>query len=183
VSRSSEDVFRELYDAYFGDVYRYVAQSVRQKDEVEDMVQDIFLQAYRNFGKFRGECGYKTWLFAIAHHSINSMWRKFFRRKKIYEQYEQEQRDREQEAQRAFDSEWERRLLHEQLLQELNRLPDHYRNVVVLRYIHEFSVADTAIIMGTSDSRVRVLTHRAILKLRENWEQGGTLYVGTTTST
>jgi RNA polymerase sigma-70 factor, ECF subfamily len=177
-------VFRELYDAYYGDVYRYVAQSIRQKDEIEDMVQEIFLQAYRNFGKFRGECGYKTWLFAITHHHINSMWRKFFRRKKIYEQYEQAERVQQQELQGASDSEWERRLLHEQLLQELDRLTDPYRNVVVLRYINEFSVADTAIIMGTTDSRVRVLTHRAILKLRENWEQGGgTLYVGTTSST
>lgn len=183
VKQSQEDVFRELYHTYYGDIYRYIWQSVRNKDEVEDLVQDIFLQAYRSYGKFRGECGYKTWLFAIAHHHVNSMWRKFFRRKKIYEQYEQEVRTVEQGAY-TLDGEWERKVLHEQLMSEMQRLPEHYRNVVLLRYIHEFSVADTATILGMNEGRVRLLAHRAILKLRENWEEGGeVLYVGSTSGT
>ena len=104
----SSEAFRELYDSCYGDVYRYVYQMVGQKQEVEDLVQEVFLQAYRHFAKFRGECGYKTWLFAIAHHHVNSMWRKWFRRKKIYERYEQDIA-REQEA--VVEEEWQRRLL------------------------------------------------------------------------
>ena len=176
-------MFQELYHTHYGDIYRYVYQSVRNKDEVDDLVQEIFLQAYRGFAKFRGECGYKTWLFAIAHHHVNSMWRKFFRRKKIYEQYEQDVRIVE-DGTYTIDTEWEHRVLQEHLMQELHRLPEHYREVVLLRYLHEFSVADAATIMGTNEARVRLLTHRAILKLRENWEEGGEfLYVGSTSTT
>jgi RNA polymerase sigma-70 factor (ECF subfamily) len=74
-----------------------------------------------------------------------------------------------------MDEDWERRLLSQQLRVELGRLPDHYRKVVVLRYLHEFSTADVAVILDTSESRVRTLAHRAMTKLRDNWEQGGEL--------
>ncbi|ARU60007.1 hypothetical protein CBW65_02200 [Tumebacillus avium] len=165
----TERIFRDLYNEHYGDVYRFVMQSVKKQEEVEDLVQDIFIQAYRNFEKFRGECGYKTWLFAIAHNQLNSMWRKFFRRKQIAEQYEQ---DLAAEAY-AMDDEWEKRILTADLHASLAQLSDAYREVMVLRYIHDFSVADAAIIMNTKESRVRVLTHRAIIKLREIWERGG----------
>lgn len=165
-----EDSFHELYNAYFADVYRFVSQSVRNKADVEDLVQEIFLQAYRHFAGFRGECGYKTWLFAIAHNQMNSMWRKLFRRKKIFEQYEQNVRA---EASLLPVEDVERLLLTQQLSEAMGQLPDSYREVVALRYLHDFSVADTAIILNTSDSRVRVLTHRALLKLRDIWETGG----------
>lgn len=165
----TERIFRDLYNEHYGDVYRFVMQGVKRKEEVEDLVQDIFIQAYRNFEKFRGECGYKTWLFAIAHNQLNSMWRKFFRRKQIAEQYEQ---DLAAEAY-TMDDEWEKRILTADLHAALAQLSDAYREVMVLRYIHDFSVADTAIIMSTNETRVRVLTHRAIIKLREIWERGG----------
>lgn len=169
-----EAAFREIYDAYYGDVYRFVCQSVRNQGEAEDLVQEVFLQAYRSFHKFRGECGYKTWLFSIAHNYVNSMWRKFFRRKKIREQYESGLRE-EQTAAYSMDEEWERRELSQQLHQELQRLPEHYREVIVLRYLHEFSAADAALILGTNEGHVRTLSHRAMTKLRANWEQGGVL--------
>ena len=51
----------------------------------------------------------------------------------------------------------------------LEQLPAHYRDVVVLRYLHDFSVAETGIILRMTDAKVRVTTHRAILKLREKW--------------
>lgn len=167
----SEEAFRELYTLYFGDVYRFVLQTVRNKEDVEDLVQEIFLQAYRSFAGFRGECNYKTWLFAIAHNHLNSMWRKLFRRKKIFEQYENDLRA--EFSYGSSEDDWERKLLMQQLTEALQQLPDPYREVITLRYLHEFSVADTGIVMHTSDSRVRVLTHRGLLKLREIWDGGG----------
>lgn len=171
VKGETERLFRELYNDHYGDVYRFVRQSVQHREEVEDLVQDIFIQAYRNFEKFRGECGYKTWLFAIAHNQLNSMWRKFFRRKRIAKQYEQDIKA-EAEASYTMEAEWEQRLLSSELHVALEQLSEQYREVIVLRYLHDFSVSDAAIIMNTNDTRVRVLTHRAIIKLRDIWERG-----------
>lgn len=168
LGNEQEAAFRELYDAYYADVYRFVYQSVRDKAEVEDLVQEIFWQAYRSFLTFRGECEYRTWLFSIAHNRLNSMWRKFFRRRKIAEQYERELAV-EQELAQGGPDDLERLLLIQQLTAEMERLPPHYRDVIRLRYLHDFSVADTALILGVSEAKVRMLSHRAILKLRENW--------------
>jgi RNA polymerase sigma-70 factor, ECF subfamily len=165
----SEEAFHEIYNAFYEDVYRYVCQLAGKKTDAEDLVQEIFLQAYRSFAQFRGECGYKTWLFAIAHSQVNSMWRKLFRRRQIQEEYEQQVRV---EANGLEEDEWRRRLLVEELQDVLTELPPSYRDVIVLRYLHDFSVRDTGIILRMTDNKVRVQTHRGLLKLREKWEGG-----------
>ncbi|KEO84659.1 RNA polymerase sigma factor [Tumebacillus flagellatus] len=171
---ADEQAFYEIYNAYYQDVYRYVFHTVKQRADVEDLVQEIFLQAYRSFMKFRGESGYRTWLFSIAHNHLNSMWRKLFRRKQIHEQYERDVRSELTED----DGEWKRMLLQQELREALLQIPDHYRDVVVLRYLHDFHVGDAAVILGMTEAKVRMLTHRAILKLRDVWERegGGELY-------
>ncbi|HEU4963006.1 MAG TPA: RNA polymerase sigma factor [Bacilli bacterium] len=171
MGEEQERAFRELYDAYYADVYRYVYHAMQDKADVEDMVQEVFWQAYRSFASFRGDCEYKTWLFSIAHNRLNSMWRTFFRRKKIAAQYEQAARA-EAELMQSGDGDVERVLLAQELEREMDRLPPHYREVVTLRYLHDFSVADTGRVLGMTDAKVRLLTHRAILKLRENWSEG-----------
>ncbi|WP_236026634.1 RNA polymerase sigma factor [Alicyclobacillus suci] len=49
----------------------------------------------------------------------------------------------------------------------LNQLKDTYRQVVVLRYIENFSTQETSEILGWSETKVRTTAHRALIRLRE----------------
>lgn len=168
MGNEADELFYELYDNYFRDVYRFVYQMVRDKEQVEDLLQEIFLLVYKNLKRFRGESEYKTWLFAIAHNHVKSFWRKWLRRKKI--DTAQQQDLYRQPPVISSEAAWEKRYLAEQIGDVLQAMPSTYRDVIILRYLHDFTVSETAIVLGTTNSRVSVLTHRALAKMRDLWK-------------
>ncbi len=58
--------FDELYEAYHGRVYSFVASRVRDRMEAEDLTQETFVQAYRSMASFEGRSSLTSWLIGIA---------------------------------------------------------------------------------------------------------------------
>jgi RNA polymerase sigma-70 factor (ECF subfamily) len=58
--------FRRLYDHYFSFVVRNVARLVGQSSELEDIVQDVFVQVHRSLDSFRFDCAFTTWLYRVT---------------------------------------------------------------------------------------------------------------------
>lgn len=65
VTRGDMAAFRELYDRHFDYVTRNVARLVRGA-ELEDLVQEVFVNVYRSIGTYRGDCAFRTWLYRVA---------------------------------------------------------------------------------------------------------------------
>ncbi|HEY6098010.1 MAG TPA: sigma-70 family RNA polymerase sigma factor [Anaeromyxobacter sp.] len=61
-----EDAFGELYARHVHRVHRIVARVLGPLGEVDDAVQEIFVQVYRSLDRFRGECRFTTWLYRVA---------------------------------------------------------------------------------------------------------------------
>lgn len=63
-----QDAFRRLYDRHLervrGQVHRLLGP---RSNALDDVVQDVFVQAYRSLPKFRGDAAFSTWLFRLAH--------------------------------------------------------------------------------------------------------------------
>lgn len=150
--------FQEVYDAYVDEVYRFVRFMMGNSEDVYDIVQEVFLRAYRSWGQYRHDAGVKTWLFRIARNCASD----FFRRKRTERNI--------MSTQELTDASASETPSFETLLvidEALSKLKDTYRQVVVLRYIENFSVPDVAHILGCSETKVRTTAHRAIIKLRE----------------
>ena len=58
--------FRELFRAHRQDVARLVYRMTGSQSDLEDLVQDVFLQVHRSIGKFRGQSRFSTWLYRIT---------------------------------------------------------------------------------------------------------------------
>jgi FimV-like protein len=58
--------YGELVDRYQRSVYGIVSRLVDNRDDVDDIVQDVFVSAYRNIRRFRREANFITWLYRIA---------------------------------------------------------------------------------------------------------------------
>ena len=58
--------FRELYDAHSGDVFRLARRFVHSDAEAADVVQEVFVSAFRYIGRFRGQSRLRTWLYRIT---------------------------------------------------------------------------------------------------------------------
>jgi len=64
--RGDEAAFRSLYLAHRSEVHRVVFRLLGPSDELEDIVQEVFLQVYRSINNFRGQAKFSTWLHRVA---------------------------------------------------------------------------------------------------------------------
>ena len=76
VHGATEAAIQRLVDKYGGQLYSLAFRFCGSRDEAEDLVQEVFLQAFRSWGAFRGDADPKTWLFRIAANACQRMHRK-----------------------------------------------------------------------------------------------------------
>ncbi|WP_419885028.1 RNA polymerase sigma factor [Paenibacillus sp. B-A-8] len=79
---ASEMTLREMMEEYGSDVWNYAFFLSRSREQANDISQEVFLKAYKNVGKYRGQSSMKTWLLTITRNtafswSKNSFWRRF----------------------------------------------------------------------------------------------------------
>ena len=69
-----DDLFNELFRRYQVRVTRWVYRVTRDQESVADLVQEVFLRAFRRLSTYRGNSRFSTWLYAITrNHCLNSL--------------------------------------------------------------------------------------------------------------
>ncbi|MEJ5384701.1 MAG: sigma-70 family RNA polymerase sigma factor [Fimbriimonadales bacterium] len=151
----------ELYLRYRQPVFRIVYRSTRNTDEAEDIVQDVFLKAFERLHTFREQSRFSTWLMRIALNLCTDRARMRQRRQELLE--------REAEHKLAWshpDSPDPLETVQENAFNEafytaLRQLPDHHRQLIVLRDLEEMDYEEIARILGTSVGAVKLRVMRA----------------------
>lgn len=153
------EALHALYRQYADDVYRYARMMLGNAPDAYDAVQEVFLRALRAWGSYRGEASARTWLIRIAKNYLADVRRKRRVESKYISRRELQDVGREDgTADAVLEVEW-----------ALRQLRPAYRQVVVLRYIENLSVEETAQVLGWSASKVRTTAHRAMMELRRMW--------------
>lgn len=132
-------------------------------DDVEDVVQDVFVAVLRNLPKFRGDCQLSTWLYRIT---VNQCRRQRHRRILRLRVWGSRREGRPAEDHSA-DSSALKREAFERVRAIVRALPARYREVVVLRYMEDLPIAEVAEILGLSRNAVDVRLSRARQRLKE----------------
>ncbi|MEZ5172192.1 MAG: RNA polymerase sigma factor [Bacteroidia bacterium] len=76
MENTRQQEFLELINAHRAVIYKVVNLYVDGRDERNDMVQEVLLQAYKGFSRFRGDSKFSTWLYRVALNTIFSFSRK-----------------------------------------------------------------------------------------------------------
>jgi RNA polymerase sigma-70 factor (ECF subfamily) len=158
--------FKNHYPA----VYRFVSATTGAPDpEVEDIVQETLLRAWRDRERFRGDATSLTWILQIAKRRIQDGWRKARRGA---------QAGAAIRAIRKMDSE----LAPEDLLQDdefrgrireaLDALPAKYASLLTLRFFEARSIRELAQMLGDSEDAVESLLRRAKDAFRKSLQKG-----------
>jgi len=151
----------ELYLRYRQPVFRIVYRSTRNIDEAEDIVQDVFLKAFERLHTFREQSRFSTWLMRIALNLCTDRARMRQRRQELLEReadhklawcHPDAPDPMETAQQNAF---------HEAFYTALNQLPDHHRQLIILRDLEEMDYERIAQILGTSVGAVKLRVMRA----------------------
>ncbi|WP_079710546.1 RNA polymerase sigma factor [Paraliobacillus ryukyuensis] len=149
---------------YNKDVYHFLVYYTGSED-VEDMVQEVYIRAIKGFDSFQGKSSPKTWLLGIARHvGIDEVRRK--KRVRIlhvdYFYKENELKD-ENSPERILQLNEE----HKQLYRIIKSLKSNYKDVIILRGIKELTVAETASVLNWNENKVRITYHRALKILQK----------------
>ncbi|MGH0032582.1 MAG: RNA polymerase sigma factor [Myxococcota bacterium] len=153
-------------------LYRAVRAILRDEGEVEDVLQDAYLAAYRKLSEFEGRARFSTWLTRIA---VNRALDRRRRRARVVVLNPQEGDDGVDHGDTpswggpAEDPERQsaRRELARLLQDAIDELPATFRPVYVLREVEGLSVQETAASLGIEPGTVKTRLHRARGLLRE----------------
>jgi len=144
-------------------VYRTARSILRDEDEAEDAMQQAWIQAYLHLGEFQGVAAFSTWIVRIAANEALQRLRRRGRLAPVEEVLEEDMMDRRGEGPEERAAAREAARLVER---EVDKLPEHYRTVFVLRDVDGLSTAETAEALGIGEEAAKVRLHRARGMLR-----------------
>lgn len=155
-----EQAAAELVRRHARVLARFLAASGAPEAELDDLVQETFIRAFRAIESFRGHCRFRTWLLAIGGNALKDLARRAARRRVVALDDRLPSRDGDPHE-RAEATETEDRLRR-----GLERLPRMQREVFLLRAQQGLEYEEIAAALATSPGAARVHYHHAVKRLK-----------------
>ena len=140
----------------------------------EDLVSETLVEAWKSFSRYNATCRLSTWLYAILLHRHKKTIRRSRSRpisiSGLSSTQAEELRDQQENVPSAEPTPGETVVQSEllfQLMQCVDRLPEKHRQIILLRFFEDASLADIAAILGCSSGTVKSRLHHALEKLRK----------------
>ncbi|CAM4190659.1 sigma-70 family RNA polymerase sigma factor [Paenibacillus tarimensis] len=169
-----ESAFHLVYQATHQDVYRTVAFLVYNKQDIEDIVNEVYMRMWRSFHTYDPNRPFRFWLHGITVRLVQDWKRKAWRRIRLFERNRQlisEHCDWTDKA--VLQSE-----MQHDLFGLVRQLSYKLRVVVILRYFHDYALEEIADILQIPVGTVKSRHHLALKELRKQFGMtGGDAYV------
>jgi RNA polymerase sigma-70 factor, ECF subfamily len=151
-----------LYARHHVRVYRFVLRLVRNESTAEDLISEVFLDVWRQAGKFEGRAAVSTWLLAIARFKALSELRR-----RPEEELDEETAETIEDTTDTPEVALQKKDKSELLRKCLTELSQEHREIIDLVYYHEKSVEEVAEIVGIPEATVKTRMFYARKKLAE----------------
>jgi RNA polymerase sigma-70 factor, ECF subfamily len=173
-----ERALAELADTYGSKVYQLAFRYLRNKEDAEEITQDVLYKVYRKIGDFRGDSALSSWIYRITFNAAMSRLRtsSYQRTRDEERQLAATEQQDETGAQADRDvADWsdmaDERVLRSQLRRRVFRailaLPAIYRAPVMLRDIQGMSTEEASAMLHVKDQTLKSRLHRGRLILRK----------------
>lgn len=165
----NEHACRFLVSSYQKLVNHIVRRMVLQDAVAEDLCQDVFLRVFRKLHSFRGEARLSTWIASIAYNTAAS----YLKRKKVMNEQDLDNAGLAalKETENPAADEWDREEIKKLLLDTIETLPLHYRTILTLYYLDEFSYREIGEITGLPEGTIKSYLHRSRHLLKSKLEK------------
>lgn len=166
ITNGDDRAFRLLVEKYQNLVLHTCLGFIRERNDAEDLAQEIFVELFHSLNKFRGESKLSTWIYRIAvNRSLNfirdNKRRRFFQSIGVNISGEMKVDVTDESWNSRPDQEVENEQRRTNLYKAINSLPERQRVAFTLSKIDDLSYQDVADVMGLSLSSVESLIHRA----------------------
>ena len=160
------DAFGRLYDMHVDRVYRHVYYRVGNAADAEDLTQQVFLRAWQAIHRYKKTASpFLAWLIKISHNLVVD----FYRSNKAVTYLDLDFLASEPSSNPEHLA--EARFEQQQMRQVILQLPSDQQHVVLMRFIEGFSYSEIAASIGKNEGAVRVILHRALVRLRKILEK------------
>jgi len=163
----SPEAFAQVYDLYIEKIYRFVYIKVSNTHDAEDIVGDVFLKAweYMTGGSAKRIESLSGLLYQIARNKVID----FYRKRSQSLPMEEEQLVHVSGVSGETEKEIERvnqKMEAQDMMRYIEKMKQEYQEIILLKYIEEYSTKEIADILQKSKTNVRVTLHRAVKALR-----------------
>lgn len=149
--------YEVLYDKYGTQIYRTILAYLKNTHDAEDVLQNTFYKLYISDKDFESEEYVKNWLFFVA---INEAKNVLKSRWRFYQSLDEVVLTTENEE-------------HHELFEQIMKLPDKYRLVIVLHYYNGYTAAEIARFLDKKESTILTQLQRGREKLEKLLIGGG----------
>ena len=146
---------------HMNDIFRTATRLLGERSRAEDIVQEVYLQAWKSFHRFETGTNCRAWLFKILFHCVNHHRRKWFRFPLLKETEEF------LESNLTSSPPIPDKLTDEDILAALDRIPADFRSVVLLVDVEEFAYKEASDILAVPIGTVMSRLSRGRKELRE----------------
>jgi RNA polymerase sigma-70 factor (ECF subfamily) len=157
-----------LFARHHVKVYRFVLRLVRNESTAEDLISEVFLDVWRQAGKFEGRSAVSTWMLSIARFKALSALRR-----RTEEELDDETASAIEDQSDDPETALAKKDKGAALRQCLGKLSAEHREVIDLVYYHEKSVEEVASIIGIPEATVKTRMFYARKKLAELLKEQG----------
>ncbi|MBI2429352.1 MAG: sigma-70 family RNA polymerase sigma factor [Ignavibacteriales bacterium] len=173
IKKGDERAFSALVQRYENTVWGFAFKLCRDKEKAEESFQDTFINVFRKIDQFDGRSKFSTWLYTIVANNclMNRRRRKL---EGLLESYDEPPDVEDEKVQKQLtawnDTPMEKLLqgeLKEKLDEAIQKLPDEYKIIFVLRDLEQKTAEETAEITGLSVPAVKSRLRRSRIFLRQ----------------
>lgn len=165
--RRNPRVYKELMKRYHDKIFSYLYRLTGNKEEAEDLLQNVFVKVYKNINRFDTRRKFSSWIYRIAHNEAVNFLKKRGRKKFVSLEDIETTRDKLETASPAKSpvDAWINKELKNEMQSALDKLPSKYKEVLILRYFLDKSYEEMSEILGKPINTVGTLLNRAKRKL------------------
>jgi len=160
------DAFGRLYDMHVDRVYRHIYYRVGNVADAEDLTQRVFLKAWQAIRRYKKTSSpFLAWLMTISHNLVVDFYRS--KKESVYLDFELPADETYSSPECSAEAHFEQQQLRRAILE----LPGDQQQVILMRFIGGFSYPEIASSLGKSEGAIRVILHRALVRLRKILEK------------
>ncbi|MBV8950344.1 MAG: sigma-70 family RNA polymerase sigma factor [Actinobacteria bacterium] len=159
--------FEEIVRATYVDTYTLALRLTANEEDARDVVQEVYLRAWKGIGRFRGDAQLTTWLYRITANASSTYVTR--RRRHRSEPLDPLSEPAEERVEMQPEAAVESAVALERLAAAVAELPPKLRAIVVLKDVYGLSHEAIAEELGISVSAAKVRLHRGRRRLQETW--------------
>ncbi len=159
MKKMSTHEFSEMYEKYKNILYRVAFTYVKNNEDVEDILQEVFLKRIYQENEFESEEHEKRWMIRVTVNMSKNYLKSFWNRNKL---------TIDELVESSCVLQWQLDETEKELFSEIMKLPDKQRIAIYLHYYEGYSCKEIADILkcGESAVKMRLQKGRELLKLR-----------------